>query len=100
MPYDEAVAPEPPGVPVRWEDGYLMVVSKPAGLVTHPTERRRTGTLVNRLLGMGRPLSSVGGPLRPGIVHRLDAGTSGLLIVAKDDATHAALTGLLRTHAV
>jgi 23S rRNA pseudouridine1911/1915/1917 synthase len=100
LPDDEAVAPEPLGVPVRWEDGYLMVVSKPAGLVTHPTERRRTGTLVNRLLGMGRPLSSVGGPLRPGIVHRLDAGTSGLLIVAKDDATHAALTELLRGHAV
>ena len=61
-------------MPVLFEDEHLLVVAKPAGLVTHPTERRRTGTLVNRLLGMDVPLSSAGGPLRPGIVHRLDAG--------------------------
>jgi 23S rRNA pseudouridine1911/1915/1917 synthase len=92
--------PEGPAVPVRYEDDQLLVVSKPAGLVTHPTSTRRSGTLVNRLLGMGVPLSGVAGPERPGIVHRLDAGTSGLLIVAKDDETHAALTAMLGRHAV
>jgi 23S rRNA pseudouridine1911/1915/1917 synthase len=97
---EQELAAEGPDLPVLWEDDHLMVVSKPSGMVTHPTERRREGTLVNRLLGMGRPLSSAGGPLRPGIVHRLDAGTSGLLIVAKDDATHEAVAHLLRAHAV
>jgi 23S rRNA pseudouridine1911/1915/1917 synthase len=93
-----AVPPEGPPVEVRHEDPFLLVVSKPAGLVTHPTATRRTGTLVNRLLGMGIPLSSVGGPLRPGIVHRLDIGTSGLMVVAKDDRTHQALARMLAGH--
>ncbi len=92
--------PEGPPVPIRFEDAYLLVVAKPAGVITHPTERRRTGTLVNRLLGMGVPLSSVGGPLRPGIVHRLDAGTSGLMLVAKTDETHEALVAMFRRHDV
>jgi 23S rRNA pseudouridine1911/1915/1917 synthase len=96
----EPVPPEGPPVPVRFEDEHLLVVAKPAGLVTHPTARRRTGTLVNRLLGMGVPLSSVNGPLRPGIVHRLDVGTSGLILVAKDDATHAALARAFAAHDV
>jgi 23S rRNA pseudouridine1911/1915/1917 synthase len=92
--------PEGPPVPVRFEDAYLLVIAKPPGLVTHPTERRRSATLVNRLLGMGVPLSSAGGPLRPGIVHRLDAGTSGLMLVAKTDETHDALVAMFRRHAV
>ncbi len=92
--------PEASPVPVRHEDPFLLVVSKPAGLPTHPTESRRTGTLVNRLLGMGVDLSGLGGPLRPGIVHRLDAGTSGLLVVAKDDETHEALARMFRRHEV
>jgi 23S rRNA pseudouridine1911/1915/1917 synthase len=96
----EPLEPEGPPVPVRFEDAYLLVVAKPAGVITHPTERRRTGTLVNRLLGMGVPLSSVGGPLRPGIVHRLDAGTSGLMLVAKTDETHEALVAMFRRHDV
>jgi 23S rRNA pseudouridine1911/1915/1917 synthase len=87
-------------VPIRFEDAHLLVVAKPAGLVTHPTARRRTGTLVNRLLGMAIPLSGVNGPLRPGIVHRLDAGTSGLMLVAKDDATHVALARGFAAHAI
>jgi 23S rRNA pseudouridine1911/1915/1917 synthase len=94
------VGPEGPPVPVRFEDEQLLVVFKPAGLVTHPTARRRTGTLVNRLLGMGIPLSAVNGPLRPGIVHRLDAGTSGLMLVAKDDTTHEALARAFAVHAI
>lgn len=91
---------EDPPVPVRYEDEHLLVVAKPAGLVTHPTEQRRSGTLVNRLLGMGLALSGAGGELRPGIVHRLDAGTSGLMIVAKTDAAHEALSHMLRRHEV
>lgn len=94
------VPPEGPPPEVAYEDRHLLVVRKPAGLPTHPTAGRRTGTLVNRLLALGVPLSSAGGPLRPGIVHRLDAGTSGLLLVAKDDRTHAALAELLRRREV
>lgn len=97
---DEPPPPEPGGVPVRYEDQHLAVVAKPAGQVTHPTASRRTGTLVNRLLGTGMPLSLVGGPDRPGIVHRLDAGTSGLMIVAKDDQAHHALVRMLAEHRV
>jgi 23S rRNA pseudouridine1911/1915/1917 synthase len=100
VPMDEEVSPEPGGVPVRYRDAHLLVVAKPAGLVTHPTENRRTGTLVNRLLGMGVPLSTLGGPLRRGIVHRLDAGTSGLMLVACDDPTHEALQAMLRRHEI
>jgi 23S rRNA pseudouridine1911/1915/1917 synthase len=94
------VLPEPGGVPVRYEDDHLAVVAKPAGMVTHPTASRRSGTLVNRLLGMDLPLSGLGGPDRPGIVHRLDAGTSGLLVVAKDDDTHRRFTEMLAAHEV
>lgn len=96
------VAPEPEegGVPVRYADDDLLVIAKPAGLVTHPTASRTTGTLVNRLLGMGVPLAPAGGPLRPGIVHRLDAGTSGLMVVAKTDAAYVALQAMMRRHEV
>ncbi len=96
----EKVLPEPGGVPVRWEDPSLAVVAKPPGMVTHPTTTRRSGTLVNRLMGMDMPLSAVGGPDRPGIVHRLDAGTSGLLIVAKDDRAHRRLMAMLAARQV
>ena len=92
------VPPEGPAVDVRYRDEHLLVVAKPSGLPTHPTENRRTGTLVNRLLWMGVPLAPRGGPLRPGIVHRLDAGTSGLLVVACDDETHAALAEMFAAH--
>ncbi len=95
-----AVPAEGPPVEVRYRDEHLLVVSKPPGLPTHPTAGRRSGTLVNRLVGMGVPLSSLGGPLRPGIVHRLDAGTSGLLVVACEDTAHEALASLFRRHAV
>jgi 23S rRNA pseudouridine1911/1915/1917 synthase len=95
-----AVLPEPGGVPVRYEDEHLAVVAKPAGMVTHPTPSRREGTLVNRLLGMDMALSRSGGDDRPGIVHRLDAGTSGLLVVAKDDDSHRALASMLAARRV
>src|SRR5262245_18370765 len=100
LPNDAPLGPEGPAVPIRFEDDELLVIAKPAGLITHPTERRRTATLVNRLLGMGVPLAPAGGPLRPGIVHRLDAGTSGLLVVAKTDSAYAALRGLFGRHDV
>ena len=97
---EEPLPAEGPPVPIRYEDEHLVVVAKPAGLVTHPTAGRRDGTLVNRLLGMGVPLAPAGGPLRTGIVHRLDAGTSGLLVVAKTDEAYAILRERFRRHEV
>lgn len=97
---DEPLAPEGPPVPVRFEDHHLLVVAKWAGLLTHPTTARRSGTLVNVLLGMGVPMAPEGGALRPGIVHRLDAGTSGLMVVAKTDEAFVALQAMFRRHAV
>ena len=97
---DAPIAPEGPSVPIRYEDEHLVVIVKPAGVVTHPTAGRRDGTLVNRLLGMGVPLAPAGGALRPGIVHRLDAGTSGLMVVAKTDPAYAALRNMFRAHTV
>jgi 23S rRNA pseudouridine1911/1915/1917 synthase len=97
---DEPIAAEAPSVPIRYEDDHLLVIVKPAGLVTHPTAGRRSGTLVNRLLGMRVPLAPAGGPLRPGIVHRLDVGTSGLMVVAKTDEAYAALRSMFAVHAV
>jgi 23S rRNA pseudouridine1911/1915/1917 synthase len=92
--------PEPGPLELIFQDEHLLVVSKPAGMITHPTAARRTGTLVNRLLSLGIPLSLAGGDDRPGIVHRLDSGTSGLMIVAKDDPTYRALARMFRKHEV
>lgn len=101
----EALLIEPPEQPacdlvpasipltVLHEDDQLLVVDKPAGLVVHPAPGHPSGTLVNALLGRQTPLSSVAGPFKPGIVHRLDKDTSGLLVVAKTDAAHRALAG-------
>jgi 23S rRNA pseudouridine1911/1915/1917 synthase len=97
---DEPLEAEGPPVPIRYEDEHIAVIVKPAGLVTHPTAGRRGGTLVNRLLAMGVPLAPAGGQLRPGIVHRLDAGTSGLMIVAKTDEAYVALGSMFRAHVV
>jgi 23S rRNA pseudouridine1911/1915/1917 synthase len=97
---DAPLAPEGPVVPIRYEDEFLAVIVKPPGVLSHPTAGRRSGTLVNRLLGMGLPLAPAGGPLRPGIVHRLDAGTSGLMVVAKTNAAAEALRRVFRAHTV
>jgi 23S rRNA pseudouridine1911/1915/1917 synthase len=85
--------PQPEDIPIAvvHEDAHLLVVNKPPGLVVHPGAGASRGTLVNALLRHVRDLSGVGGVLRPGIVHRLDRGTSGLLVVAKDDETHRSL---------
>ncbi|HEV8425558.1 MAG TPA: RluA family pseudouridine synthase [Actinomycetes bacterium] len=99
----------PPGGPVpedlplavRYEDDRLLVVAKPAGLVVHPGPGHPTGTLVNALLGrVGTRLPAGGTADRPGIVHRLDKDTSGLLLVAKDDGAHLALSRDLAAHRV
>ncbi len=74
------------------EDEHLAVVMKPAGLTVHPGHGRASGTLVHALVGRGVPLAPAGGALRPGIVHRLDKDTSGLLLVAKTDLAHRGLT--------
>jgi len=95
-----AIAPGGDPVTVRYRDAVLAIVSKPAGVLTHPTTVHRDDTLVSRLLAMGIPLAPAGGPLRPGIVHRLDAGTSGLLLVASTDEAYDALQAMLRRHEV
>ena len=82
------------------QDAWLVVVDKPAGLTVHPGAGRPGGTLVNALLHHVRDLSGVGGVLRPGIVHRLDRGTSGLMVVAKDDETHRALASQFASRTV
>jgi len=94
LPAPQPAVPLPEDIPlaVIYEDRHLLVVDKPAGLVVHPGAGRATGTLVNALLHRVRDLSGIGGVVRPGIVHRLDRGTSGLLVVAKDDASHLALS--------
>ncbi len=77
---------------IVYEDEYLLVVNKPQGMVTHPAPGNYTGTLVNALLAHCDDLSGIGGVLKPGIVHRLDKGTSGLLVVAKTDEVHKDLS--------
>ena len=77
---------------IVYEDEYLLVVNKPQGMVTHPAPGNYTGTLVNALISHCDDLSGIGGVLKPGIVHRLDKGTSGLLVVAKADEVHRKLS--------
>jgi 23S rRNA pseudouridine1911/1915/1917 synthase len=93
IPDPASLAPGPEAIPVEvlFEDDDLLVLVKPAGLVVHPGHGNRTGTLINALLGRGTTLAQAGGAARPGIVHRLDRGTSGLLVVAKTDVAHRAL---------
>jgi len=80
------------------EDRWLVVIDKPAGLVVHPAPGHEAGTLVNALLAHCDDLRGIGGELRPGIVHRIDKDTSGLLVIAKDDATMAALGAAFKRH--
>ncbi len=92
-PVADEPAPQPMALVVLHEDEHLLVVDKPAGLVVHPAAGNPDHTLVNALLAhCGDSLSGIGGVKRPGIVHRLDKDTSGLMVVAKTDAAHAALS--------
>jgi 23S rRNA pseudouridine1911/1915/1917 synthase len=86
-----AVAPEALPLPIIYQDPDVLVIDKPAGMVVHPAAGHAGGTVVNALLYHVDDLSGIGGEKRPGIVHRLDRGTSGLMVVAKNDAAHAEL---------
>lgn len=90
-PVAALVEPEPLPLRIVFEDVDLVVLDKPAGMVVHPGAGHMSGTLVNALLHHVKDLSGVGGELRPGIVHRLDRGTSGLMVVAKHDRAHQEL---------
>ena len=95
--------PEPENIPldIVYEDADLLVVNKPAGLVVHPGAGNWTGTLVNALLyHCGNSLSGINGVKRPGIVHRIDKDTSGLLVVAKNDKAHAGLAKQFEVHSI
>lgn len=92
QPSPATPSPEPLPLSVVYEDSDFIVIDKPPGMVVHPGAGHSGGTLVNALLHHIRDLSGIGGELRPGIVHRLDRGTSGLLVVAKNDAAHVELS--------
>ncbi len=94
FPFPEPIDIQPEDIPldIIFEDEYLLVVNKPAGMVVHPAFANLSGTLVNALLAHCKSLSHISGEQRPGLVHRLDKDTSGLLVVAKDDVTHVSLS--------
>jgi 23S rRNA pseudouridine1911/1915/1917 synthase len=95
----EVVAQELP-LQILYEDAHLIVINKPAGLVVHPAPGHSDGTLVNALLHHCQDLAGIGGELRPGIVHRLDKDTSGLLIVARNDDVHRRLSAMLKRRTI
>ncbi len=103
VPAPVPAKPRPQEIPLSivYEDDQVIVIDKPAGLVVHPAPGNRENTLVNALLAhCGGSLSGIGGVMRPGIVHRLDKDTSGLLVAAKTDAAHAALARQFAAHSV
>lgn len=103
LPDPEPIDLVPQDIPldVVYEDGDVIVVNKPVGLVVHPAPGHPDGTLVNALLyHCGNSLSGINGKLRPGIVHRIDRDTSGLIIAAKNDAAHLALAAQLEDHSL
>ena len=103
LPEPEELNVEPENIPldILYEDDDLLVVNKPKGLVVHPAPGHADGTLVNALLAhCGDSLSGIGGEKRPGIVHRIDRDTSGLIIAAKNDAAHLALSAQLKDHSL
>jgi len=103
IPDAVALDVEPEDIPldIYYEDDDLLVVNKPKGMVVHPAPGNHSGTLVNALLyHCGESLSGINGVLRPGIVHRIDKDTSGLLLVAKNDLAHNSLAEQLRAHSV
>lgn len=92
--------PEKMDLDIRYEDHDVIVINKPKGVVVHPANGNQSGTLVNGLLYYCKDLSGINGILRPGIVHRIDKDTTGLLIVAKNDKAHASLSKQLQTKSV
>ncbi|HDH97178.1 MAG TPA: RluA family pseudouridine synthase [Proteobacteria bacterium] len=99
-PRGDELEPEPIDVEILYEDEHVVVVNKPAGMVVHPAAGVWSGTLVHALLYHCGRLSDVGAPLRPGIVHRLDRGTSGVMVVAKTNNAHYSLAEQFRQHTV
>lgn len=99
-PEPSELIPEDIPLDIVYQDADICVVNKPAGMVVHPAPGNLTGTLVNALLYHLTDLSGIGGEIRPGIVHRIDKDTSGLLVVAKNDAAHTFLSEELKTHSV
>jgi 23S rRNA pseudouridine1911/1915/1917 synthase len=97
-PEPSSIEPEARELEVLFEDEHLLVLNKPPGLTVHPSPTQARGTLVAALLHRGGPLSSVGGPMRPGIVHRLDRDTSGALVVSRTDEAHRALVETFSKH--
>lgn len=102
IPAPEALSVEPEPIPLEivYEDRDMLVVNKPQGMVVHPANGNYRGTLVNALLFHCRDLSGINGLLRPGIVHRIDKDTSGLLAVAKTDLAHRSLARMIKEHSV
>ena len=101
IPVAELPKPDPSvTVEVLYEDDHVIVINKPVGLVVHPAAGHGTGTLVNGLLVRYPEIATVGQPLRPGIVHRLDAGTSGLMVVARSQAAYESLVEAMSDHDV
>ena len=101
LPDPQPIEAQPQDIPldIVFEDDHLLVVNKPKGMVVHPAPGNPDGTLVNALLyHCAGGLSGIGGAIRPGIVHRIDKDTSGLLVVAKDDATHQGLSEQMAVH--
>lgn len=99
-PVELNIEPEPIPLDVVYEDADVIVVNKPRGMVVHPAPGHYSGTLVNALLHHCRDLSGINGVLRPGIVHRIDKDTSGLLMAAKNDKAHLSLAAQLKAHTV
>jgi 23S rRNA pseudouridine1911/1915/1917 synthase len=99
-PQDWHIQPEDIPLDIIYEDEDLAVINKPAGMVVHPGAGVRSGTLVHAILFHIKNLSSIGGIVRPGIVHRLDKNTSGLLVIAKNDFTHRALQAQFRNRSI
>lgn len=102
LPEPEPVDALPEAIPlaILYEDPHLIVINKPAHMVVHPAPGHRGGTLVNALLHHCRDLSGIGGVLRPGIVHRLDKDTSGVMVATKDDRTHQQLARQFKAHTI
>jgi 23S rRNA pseudouridine1911/1915/1917 synthase len=92
-PETASALPEDIPLDIVYEDPYIAVINKPQGMVVHPAPGNYTGTMVGALLFRIKDLSGVGGEIRPGIVHRLDKNTSGLIVIAKNDKAHASLSG-------
>lgn len=102
IPPPEPIEALPEEIPLEilFEDPHLIVINKPAGMVVHPAPGHASGTLVNALLYHCRDLSGIGGSLRPGIVHRLDKDTSGVMVVSKDDNAHQGLAAQFKEHSI